>query len=68
MHDTWHYVNFSLSVRQTRGSHKTYGITSNVIVQGQSRAKKRVIYFLTVFVIGGIFSKEVCVASYIMYK
>lgn len=38
------------------GVHKTYGVTSNIIVQGQSRAKQRVVYFLTVFLISGFFN------------
>lgn len=40
------------------GVNKTYGVTSNVIVQGQSQAKQRVVYFLTVFLISGFFSEQ----------
>lgn len=44
-------------VEQT-GLHKTYGVTSNIIMQGQSQAKQRVFFFLTVFLISGFFSKR----------
>lgn len=38
------------------GLQKTYGISETVISQGQSNAKQRVIYFLTVFLITGLFN------------
>ena len=35
----------------------TYGATGALLVQGQVKAKKRVLYFITVFVVNGFFSK-----------
>lgn len=34
-----------------------YGATQALIVKGQSKAKKRVFYFLTVFIVNGFFSE-----------
>lgn len=47
----------SLSLEQNRSTHNLYGATEALIIRGQSQAKKRVILFLTVFVISGFFSK-----------
>ena len=47
----------SLSLEQNRSTHNLYGGTEALIIRGQSQAKKRVILFLTVFVISGFFSK-----------
>ena len=42
-------------------THHLYGATETLIIRGQSQAKKRVILFLTVFVVTGFFSKsELC--------
>ncbi len=41
----------------TRADTYTYGATGALLVQGQVKAKKRVLYFITVFVVNGFFSK-----------
>lgn len=46
---------------QNRMTHHFYGATETLIIRGQSQAKKRVILFLTIFVVTGFFSKsELC--------
>lgn len=35
-----------------------YGATQVILVQGQSKAKKRIIYFVAVFIVNGFFSEE----------
>ncbi len=41
----------------THADTHTYGATGALLVQGQVKAKKRVLYFITVFVVNGFFSK-----------
>ncbi|XP_064392957.1 transmembrane protein 116-like [Halichondria panicea] len=40
----------------TRADTYTYGATGALLVQGQVKAKKRVLYFITVFVVNGFFN------------
>lgn len=42
---------------QNRKTHNLYGTAEALIIRGQSQAKRRVVLFLTVFVITGFFSK-----------
>ena len=43
---------------QNRATHNLYGATEALIIRGQSQAKKRVVLFLTVFVVTGFFSES----------
>ena len=44
-----------------------YGATQAILVQGQSKAKKRVIYFIAVFIVNGLFS-EGTLQHYILFR
>jgi len=46
-----------LYLEQNHSTHNLYGATEALIIRGQSQARKRVIYFLTVFIISGFFSE-----------
>ena len=47
--------NMFLCVDLSSGSY-SYGATSSLLVRGHSRAKQRVVLFLSVFIISGFFS------------
>ena len=44
-------------IDQVQDNYYSYGATRALISRGQSKARKRVTYFLTVFIINGFFSE-----------
>ena len=64
-----HPPSSTLLCSSTENNHDlyNYGTTKALIVQGQSEAKKRVFFFLSVFIIAGFFSKYIGVMAIDVY-
>ena len=52
-------MTYTLCVYYAAQNHEysNYGATEAVLAQGQSKAKKRIIYFIAVFIVNGLFSE-----------
>ena len=53
-------MTYSVCILYAAQNHEysNYGATEAILVQGQSKAKKRIIYFIAVFIVNGLFSER----------